>query len=312
MKLGYIGIPETNRSQSTPFQHLERLALANSLAFRSAYFPKKSPNDILNSDLAKGDTKIVLDADCFSTLAPSEVEIAVRKANDQLQGRLHLGIKICGPEDSAESKAQSQAFETVFSYGTKGDHMFAPSRFPMKPPCPEIVGLPRTGAYSEARVAAARGYSPMTPSWLTEKDIARVWPAIVGGATSALRRAQPSQWQVNRIVVVHEDKSIVEAYVSGHNSPIRRYFEHLAQCGLIEGDLDRHINQTVIAGSGRKVAEDIFALRERVGSFGSLNMIDPAGGDANMTKTTMIRLAEDVMPMVATSDVTQFKNLEKT
>ena len=100
--------------------------------------------------------------------------------------------------------------------------------------------------------------------------------------------------------------------MKGTNSPIRRYFENLARRGLMTGDLDRHLSQTVIAGSAQKVAEDILSLRERVGTFGTLNIIDPRGSDANMTKTTMVRLAENVMPMVATSDVSQFKNLERT
>ena len=312
MKLGYIGMPDTNRPKISPFQHHEHLALADTLEFRAAYFPKISARDILNSDIGAGDTKIVLDAASFGAGAPSEIEAAVREANTQLQGRLHLGVEICGPKDSATTKAQSQAFETLFSYGTKSDHMFAQSRFPMKPPCPEIVGLPRSGSCSEARVAASRGYSPMTPSWLIEKDVARVWPAIVGGATSALRRAQPDQWQINRMIVVHEDAETVKTYVKGTNSPIRRYFEHLARCGLIPNDVDRHLCQTVIAGSAQKVAEDILALREGVGAFGTLNFIDPDGSDANMTKMTMIRLVEDVMPMVSTSDISQLKNLERT
>ena len=312
MKLGYIGMPDTNRLQGAPFQHHEHLALAESLAFHSAYFPQKKPQDILNSDAAGGDIKIVLDAAGFAGVSPSDIETAVRDANDQFQGRLHLGVEICGPTDSAKIKTQSQAYETLSSYGQKSDQMFAQSRFPMKPPCPEIIGLPRSGVCSETRLAAARGYSPMTPSWLPEKDVARMWPAIVSGATSALRRAQPSQWQVNRVVVVHEDAKTVEAYVKGANSPIRRYFENLARRGLMTGDLDRHLSQTVIAGSAQKVAEDILSLRERVGTFGTLNIIDPRGRDANMTKTTMVRLAENVMPMVATSDVSQFKNLERT
>jgi len=312
MKLGYIGMPDTNRLQGALFQHHEHLALAESLGFQCAYFPQKKPHDILYSDVAGGGIKIVLDAAGFAGLSPSEIESAVREANDQFQGRLHLGVEICGPTDSAQIKTQSQAYETLFSYGQKSDQMFAQSRFPMKPPCPEIIGLPRSGECSETRLAAARGYSPMTPSWLPDKDVARMWPAIVSGATSALRRAQASQWQVNRVVVVHEDAKTVEAYVKGGNSPIRRYFENLARRGLTTGDLDRHLSQTVIAGSAQKVAEDILSLRERVGTFGTLNIIDPRGSDINMTKTTMVRLAENVMPMVATSDVSQFKNLERT
>jgi len=137
-------------------------------------------------------------------------------------------------------------------------------------------------------------------------------PAIVAGATSALRRAQPSQWQVNRVVVVHENAQTVHNYLHSSHSPIRRHFTYLAQRGLIDADVDAHLKRVVIAGSAQKVAEEILALREVVGEFGTLNIIDPVGNDANLMRKTMVQLAEEVLPMVTKSTVSHFKNLEKT
>lgn len=309
MKLGYISMPETHLQ----LRSRERLSLANSLDFHLAYFPKTNPQDFVKASVPDGKTKVLLDAAAFGTLTPSETETAVRHTNDQLDGRLCLGVEICNLDATTRCKAQAQAFETLFSYDPRADQVLAaPSRYPMKPPCPEIIGLPVTGAPSESRLAAALGYAPMTPSWLTKNDVARTWPAIVAGATSAVRRARLCQWHVNRMVVVHDDAQTIDAYLYGTNSPIRRHFSELAQRGLIDGDIDRHLKHNVIAGSAQKVAEEILALREAVGDFGTLNIIDPLGGDTNMTKSTMIRLAEDVLPMVANSAVSEHKNLERT
>ena len=114
------------------------------------------------------------------------------------------------------------------------------------------------------------------------------------------------------MVVVHNDAQTRDTYIHDPNSPIRRHFTRLAKCGLLKGgDIENAMKQLVIAGCARKVTDDILALQEAVGTFGTLNLIDPAGSDATMTRLTMINLAQDVVPSVTTSDVSHTKNLEK-
>ena len=313
MELGYIGLPDGHRVQDIRFKMQEQLMLADHLGFTSAYLPKIDPHQFAATQGAQThNIKITLDASAFALSGPSALECAVREIDDQLDGRLNLGVAICGPNASHQCKAAAQTFETLFSYDRPADPVFAPSRFPMKSPRPDIVGLPTSGLWTEAKVAATRGYCPMTPSWLPDKEVARIWPAIVAGATSALRRAQPSQWQVNRVVVVHENAQTVHNYLHSSHSPIRRHFTYLAQRGLIDANVDAHLKRVVIAGSAQKVAEEILALREVVGEFGTLNIIDPVGNDANLMRKTMVQLAEEVLPMVTKSTVSHFKNLEKT
>ncbi|MEP3394148.1 MAG: hypothetical protein ABJN34_16795 [Litoreibacter sp.] len=309
MKLGYIGMPNGD----SQFRTHEHLALADRLNFHLAYFPETSPEYFAAPERKPASTmKIALDAAAFGPLSPSEIEEAVRLVSDKLGAQLSLGIQMSSATSDTKSKTRAQAFETLFSYDPRVEQLIPVSHFPMKPPRPEIIGLPVTGASSEARLAAARGYSPMTPSWLSDKDVARVWPAIVNGATSAVRRAQPSQWQVNRLIIVHDDDATLNEYAYGANSPYRRHFARHAQHGLIDSDVDAHLNRVVIAGSANKVAEEILELREAVGEFGALNIVDPIGTDPNMTKATMLRLAQDVMPMIEKSYVSPLKNLERT
>lgn len=313
MKLGYIGMPDGFRTKDTQFKVPEQLTLADSLGFAFAYFPKADPYQFAAAQATRPKSiKVTLDASAFGPLCPTEIESAVRQVNEHWNGKLFLGLEVSGPDATAKHKAEAQAFETLFSYDSRADHVFSPTRFPMKPPCPEIIGVPVTGQCSEAKLAAARGYSPMTPEWLADTDVARIWPAIVAGATSSLRRARQSQWQVNRMVVVHDDAQTVQSYVYGANSPIRRHFSQMTQLGLIDGDVNALLDRVVIAGPVQKVADDILALRETVNDFGTLNMIDPVGSDPAITRNTMVCLAEKVMPIVDKSDVNTLKNLEKT
>lgn len=309
MKLGFIGMPDGD----SRFSARADLALADSLNFQQAYFPKIHPNDVVAPNRAPNSTlKIALDAAAFAALAPTQIEDAVRITNDRLEDQLTIAIEMVGANATPQKKSQAEAFETLFSYDPRIEQAFPASRFPMKPPRPDIIGLSVIGAVDEARRAAARGYLPMTPSWLPTDGVARIWPAIVSGATSAVRRAQPSQWQINRMVVIHDDAHTLASYIYRPTSPYRRHLLRLAQQGLIDADIDKHLKRTIIAGSANKVANDILALRETVGEFGTLNIVDPAGSDPNITKNTMIRLAEDVTPMVTKTIVSPHRNLEKT
>jgi hypothetical protein len=309
MKLGYIRMPDANRASVG----LDQLALADRLKFQFAYFPNVDPQPF--GTLLRKPTKtiqIALDASAFGALPPTQIENAVRSLNHNLGGKLCLSVEMCGADASPHAKSAAQAFVTLFSYDPRPERAHSISRFPMKPPCPDIIGVPITGSCQEVSRAAARGYFPMSPSWLREADVARLWPAIVEGATSAVRRASLRHWQLARMVVVHDDPGMRDAYIYGPNSPIRHYFTKLARRGLIGGNIDAHINNVVIAGSSNKVAQDILSLREIVGEFGTLHMIDPAGSDPNMSRNTMVRLAEDVLPIVNKVDAPALKNLEKT
>ncbi|MGJ8610213.1 MAG: hypothetical protein ACSHWY_03905 [Octadecabacter sp.] len=313
MQLGYIGMPYEHRTASTGLRTQKYLSLANSLNFKFAYFPKLDPEKLkLERNVISSTIKIAFDAAALGTASQNDIETTVHRINDLLDGRLHLGIKMCGPDASPNRKAQARTFETLFSYDARADQVFSPSPFPLNMPCPSIIGLPVTARGDEAKVAAARGYCPMTPGWLPDKEIARIWPAIVSGATSAARRARQSEWHVNRVVLVHNNARALDVYIYGTNSPIRRHFAELAKRGLIGPDIDAHLRRVVIAGSAQKVADDILALREVAGDFGNLNIIDPPGSDPEMIKNTMVRLAEDVLPMMTTKAVSQTKDLEKT
>lgn len=312
MKLGYIRMPDLRPTRDDHTAIRTQLELADGLGVHVAYFPGQDPQGVVASQGVGADRiKIGLDTTAFGLLSPRQLERSVREANQRLGGRLYLGVAMGCEPVRTKNRADAQNFETMFSHEpwwVSGD---VAAHFPMKQPCPKIIGLPAHGTAQEAGLAAARGYLPLTPSWLTPNDAARHWPAIVGGATSALRRACPSDWQLARSVVVHDDPAVIDAYVFGPNSPIRKYYSRLAQHGLGGVDIDAHLRRVVIAGTAENVANDILALQKTVGEIGTLYIIDHPGRDPDMTRNTMVRLAQDVMPMVIKTNVRPHKELER-
>lgn len=313
MKLGLIRMPDLHpmRGEQRAIENL--LDLANSLEIDLAYFPRLGPQQISRPHAFRNNhLKIGLDASAFGLLSPRDLEIAIREVNERFEGQLCLGVRMCSGNGSTQSRVEAQNYETMFSQAPSGNAPSVPSRFPMKAPCPKIIGLPMNGSLQEAAVAAARGYDPLTPSWLSHRDVAHHWPAIVKGATLALRRARPSHWQLARSIVVHDDPATVDAYVFGARSPIRAYYSRLARHGLIDSNIDGALKKLVIAGSAKKVAENVLTLQEAVGEFGTLHVVDHAGRDPEMTRNTMVRLAQDVMPMVTKIGADTSKELERT
>lgn len=312
MKLGYIRMPDPRPTAGDLNAIRTPLERAESLGFHIAYFPGQEPNGVTASQGgAAGRMRIALDATAFGPLSPRELDRSVRDANQRLGGCLLLGVAMCCGSVSTQNRANAQNFETMFSHNPSWASGDQGARFPRKQTCPKVLGLPVRGTAREAGLAAERGYLPLTPSWLTPKDAARHWPAIVAGATSALRRACPSHWQLARSIVVHDDPAVIDAYVFGANSPIRKYYARLSQHGLGRADIDAHLRRVVIVGSAEKVADDILALQEAVGEIGTLHIIDHPGGDPDMTRSTMVRLAEEVMPKLIKTNVCTIKELER-
>jgi hypothetical protein len=313
MKLGFIRMPDQHLHDAPSIAITSQLKLADELGIHIAYLPTLLPRQLLALGGAQTKTlKIALDATSFGRMAPREMERSVRQINDALQERLYLGIDICCDSSCARQRSQAQEFETIFAYGSVFGQHLVNAPFPMKAPCPKILGLPVQGTTQEIAFAAARGYMPMTPSYLSAADAAHHWPAMVAGATSALRRAKPRHWQIARNIVIHDDRATREAYVFGAKSPIRKHYNRLNNLGLLKDSVDTHLKNSVIAGSSQQVADKILALKETAGDIGTLYFIDHPQSDANIARDTMVRLVQNVMPQLKTTDIRTFKELENT
>jgi alkanesulfonate monooxygenase SsuD/methylene tetrahydromethanopterin reductase-like flavin-dependent oxidoreductase (luciferase family) len=186
---------------------------------------------------------------------------------------------------------------------------------PYQKPHPPIMGTVTDPASQGCVAMGRRGFIPATAPYLHANYVKNHWALYQKGATEAGRKADRSIWRVARSIFVNEDDKLAERYGrSDAASPYRFYMSQLSQklrrarkLGAFKRDdampddavtVDYIMNDVVIAGSPSKVADEILALNERAGGFGTLlycgkNWTDPALG-----RKSMELMAEKVMPQV--------------
>jgi alkanesulfonate monooxygenase SsuD/methylene tetrahydromethanopterin reductase-like flavin-dependent oxidoreductase (luciferase family) len=188
---------------------------------------------------------------------------------------------------------------------------------PLQKPHPPIV-VTAVAPYSQGvSEAAARGWDPISANFLLPKWVATHWPKYAEGCARAGRPADPANWRVAKSVFIADDLAQAKAYALGPQSPYRFYYRQLLTKLLKAGrsnlfkedlnapddtvDLDRVVNDLVIWGTPDKVADDLLALREKIGHFGTLLYAGKDWADPALGRRSMILLAEKVRPKIASA-----------
>ena len=128
------------------------------------------------------------------------------------------------------------------------------------------------------------------------------------------RPVDSANWRVARSIFVADDLKTAKDYVWSENSPYRFYFSQLVtkmkkhgRSNLFKEDpnmsdddltVDYVLERCVLWGTPDKVADDILALRENVGDFGTLMYAGKDWLDPELGKKSMRLLAEKTMPIV--------------
>jgi alkanesulfonate monooxygenase SsuD/methylene tetrahydromethanopterin reductase-like flavin-dependent oxidoreductase (luciferase family) len=162
--------------------------------------------------------------------------------------------------------------------------------------------------------AAARGWDPISANFLLNKWVKTHWPKYVEGCERVGRPADPANWRVAKSVFVADDMNTAREYALGPDSPYRYYYSQLltkmkkhGRANLFKHDqnmsddavtLDMVLDECVIFGTHDKVADDLLALREDIGDFGTLLYAGKDWADVDLGRRSMILLAEKSMPAV--------------
>ena len=185
---------------------------------------------------------------------------------------------------------------------------------PLQEPHPPIVVTAVAPFSKGVTEAAARGWDPISANFLLTKWVKSHWPKYVEGCERAGRSADPANWRVARSVLVCDDMDTAREYALGAQSPYRYYYSQLltkmkkhGRANLFKADqgmhddevtLDGVLEDCVIWGTPDKVADNILALREEVGDFGTLLYAGKDWTDVEFGRRSMILLAEKTMPAV--------------
>lgn len=185
---------------------------------------------------------------------------------------------------------------------------------PLQRPHPPIIVTAVAPFSKGVTEAAARGWDPISANFLLKKWVKSHWPKYVEGCERVGRPADPANWRVARSIFVADDMATAERYALGPDSPYRYYYNSLVtklkkhgRANLFKHDqemsddevtLDGVLNDCVIWGTPDKVADEILALRDEVGDFGTLLYAGKDWTDVELGRRSMILLAEKCLPAI--------------
>ncbi|MGD9601189.1 MAG: LLM class flavin-dependent oxidoreductase [Gammaproteobacteria bacterium] len=185
---------------------------------------------------------------------------------------------------------------------------------PLQRPHPPIA-VACVSPFSDSVVHAARhGWTVLSANFLQPVWVASHWLKMQEGATLGGRAATGADWRVGRSVYVAETEAEARAYARSPQGPYGHYYRSLmrklignGRPQLFKSDLDMPdaaltleyvLDSLVICGTVEHVVEQVLALREQVGPFGTLVYAGHDWADPLRAQRSMRLMAEEVMPRV--------------
>lgn len=184
---------------------------------------------------------------------------------------------------------------------------------PYQRPHPPIALSLVTPNSASARVAGERGWIPISGNFFNKRYLRGHWERYAEGCEAAGRRPDPAVWRVARCVLVTGSDAEADDYLADPANGLSYYytfFRHSFSLGrkalfMIKPDLEMPDDAVtvdgikraqVIAGSPARVLDQLVALRDEVGHFGTLLMTGHDWDQPALWRRSMELLARDVMP----------------
>ena len=160
-----------------------------------------------------------------------------------------------------------------------------------------------------------RGWLAASSDFLQSNHLANHWAIYSQGCTEGGHKADRANWRVARAICVADDDKIALAYGKRDpDSPYLFYLKMLStklrKVNLLRAfkrdpgmpdeavTLDYMAETLVIAGSVNRVVDQILALNEETGGFGTLLYAGKNWTDPKLSRKSMELMAEKVMPAV--------------
>jgi alkanesulfonate monooxygenase SsuD/methylene tetrahydromethanopterin reductase-like flavin-dependent oxidoreductase (luciferase family) len=185
---------------------------------------------------------------------------------------------------------------------------------PLQRPHPPIVVTAVAPFSKGVTEAAARGWDPISANFLMPSWVRTHWPKYVEGCERAGRIADSGNWRVAKSIFVAKDAATARAYATDSDSPYvyyyRALFTKLKANGRIElfktrrdqpdeeVTLESICDKLIIWGTPERVADQLLAFQEEVGTFGTLLYAGKDWKDRELGRQSMILMAEKVLPRI--------------
>jgi alkanesulfonate monooxygenase SsuD/methylene tetrahydromethanopterin reductase-like flavin-dependent oxidoreductase (luciferase family) len=184
---------------------------------------------------------------------------------------------------------------------------------PYQQPHPPIAISLLTPSSNSAKTAGERGWIPVSGNFFHRRYLRGHWEKYVEGCEAAGRRPDPSVWRVSRSVLVTESEAEAEDYLADPENGLSFYYKFFLfsfsqlrkALFMVKPDLEMPDSDVtvdvikrgmIIAGTPARVLEQLVALREETGPFGTLLMAGHDWDDPKLWRRSMVLLARDVMP----------------
>jgi alkanesulfonate monooxygenase SsuD/methylene tetrahydromethanopterin reductase-like flavin-dependent oxidoreductase (luciferase family) len=184
---------------------------------------------------------------------------------------------------------------------------------PFQQPHPPIAISILNPASSSAKTAGERGWIPVSGNFFHRRYLRGQWEKYAEGCEAAGRRPDPGVWRVARSVLVTESDAEAEDYLADPDNGLSFYYKFFLfsftnlrkALFMVKPDLDMPDDAVtvdaikrgmIIAGSPRRVLDQLVALRDETGHFGTLLMAGHDWDDPKLWRRSMELLATEVMP----------------
>ena len=183
---------------------------------------------------------------------------------------------------------------------------------PYQQPYPKVCVSIVSPHSSSATNAAERGWEMVSANFIQSRYIQSHWQAYLKGCENVQRRPDPGVWRIARSILVTDDPRRAEDYIADPEAGLSFYFKYFMDLYRSRGilkmlkpdlevsdddlTLDEVIRSMVTFGDAASVLDQLVALGELWGGFGTLLMVGHDWDDGPLWRRSMTLLAEDVMP----------------
>ena len=261
-------------------------------------------------------------------------------------GGLPSDVEVFGNWDIDRNKKMVEVFDQIMEiwwgeapYNLKGEFYEISTKLtltpeigqgiapkPLQNPHPPVVITALTPHSHGITMASERGWQPISCQYVQSHWVATHLPKYLEGLANVGKREDPRGWRVAKCIFVADDENIAKRYAKTNSGPYGFYFSNLmrklggkGRIGLFAAypnqpenliTLEQSLETQVIAGTVNSVTDQILALREEIGSFGTLVYTGIDWADKKLGMRSMELMADKVMPMVNSALVSEDRELD--
>jgi alkanesulfonate monooxygenase SsuD/methylene tetrahydromethanopterin reductase-like flavin-dependent oxidoreductase (luciferase family) len=186
---------------------------------------------------------------------------------------------------------------------------------PYQQPHPPIASSLMSPFPGLGKITGEQGWLPISANFIPTYSVASHWTKYAEGCEAAKRKADPNDWRVCRNIIVARTDEEAKAMVFDPKGSLNYYFSYLWQALslanytiVVKSDpkmpdsdmkVEKLLEDLVIYGSPKTVAEKIRAFQKKTGPFGNL-VLAMSDWEYNHAgeENSMRLLANEVLPLL--------------